>query len=118
MAMEQATGVAVFADDNPLGAGGLYAAYVGSKIARGRIKKIDATKALAMPGVYGYYDMRDFAAHAPAFKHMQAKEQGDLERFPTTITDTEEPKARAPLLATHWVNCVGTKSVFSSRLDP
>ena len=105
--MEQATGVAVFADDNPLGSGGLYAAYVSSKIARGKIKRVDAGKALAMPGVHGYYDMRDFAAHAPAFKHMHAKEQGDHDRLPRSITDTDEPTARAPLLATHWVNCVG-----------
>ena len=35
------------------------------------------------------------------------KSRGDLERFPKSILDEEEPKARAPLLATHWVNCVG-----------
>lgn len=110
-AMEQATGAAVFADDNPLGSGGVYAAYVGSKIARGRIIKVDAAKALAMAGVHGYYDARDFADHAPAFKHMQAKERGDLERFPASITDTAEPLARAPLLATHWVNCVRTHAI-------
>ena len=52
MAMEQATGAAVFADDNPLGSGGLYAAYVSSTIARGRIKRVDPAKALAMEGVH------------------------------------------------------------------
>ena len=52
MAMEQATGAAVFADDNPLGSGGLYAAYVSSTIARGRIKRVDPATALAMEGVH------------------------------------------------------------------
>ena len=51
--------------------------------------------------------MRDFAAHAPDFRHLQMKSRGDLERFPKSILDEEEPKSRAPLLATHWVNCVG-----------
>ena len=51
--------------------------------------------------------MRDFAAHAPDFRHLQMKSRGDLERFPKSILDEEEPKARGPLLATHWVNCVG-----------
>eukprot|EP01050_Picozoa_sp_SAG11_P025715 SAG11_NODE_5897_length_1438_cov_1.411501_1_plen_397_part_00 len=91
----------------PQGAGGVYAAYVGSKIARGTIKSIDATKAEALPGVHGYFDVRDFAEHKPSLKRQLRKDAKQVQGFPPSVDAKEEPMARGPVLAAHWVNCVG-----------
>jgi xanthine dehydrogenase/oxidase len=57
--------------------------------------------------VRGYFDARDFAEHKPSLKKLLRKQAGQVDGFPPSILDTAEPMKKAPLLATHWVNCVG-----------
>jgi xanthine dehydrogenase/oxidase len=54
-----ASGEAKYIDDIPMPSTGLYATYVLSTIASGTITSIDATKALAMPGVVAFISAKD-----------------------------------------------------------
>ncbi|XP_019892305.2 xanthine dehydrogenase-like [Musca domestica] len=61
-AFKQVTGEAVYCDDTPRLENELYLALVLSQRAHAKILNIDATKALAMPGVYGFFSSKDISA--------------------------------------------------------
>ena len=52
----QATGEAIYTSDVPLPVGGLHAAPVLSTVAAGTLQSVDATPALALPGVVAFID--------------------------------------------------------------
>ncbi|CAG8551090.1 15786_t:CDS:10 [Acaulospora morrowiae] len=58
-AMKQVTGEAIYTDDMPKFCGELYGTLVLSKVARAKILKIDASKALEQPGIHGFYTAED-----------------------------------------------------------
>ena len=60
----QTTGQAVYVADVEPPRGCLEAAMVSSVHAYARVISIDASKALAMPGVHGYFDHRDLASRS------------------------------------------------------
>ncbi|MGE3759547.1 MAG: xanthine dehydrogenase molybdopterin binding subunit, partial [Pseudobdellovibrionaceae bacterium] len=59
-AVSHVTGESVFVDDRPAVHGEVLIRVIGSPIAAGKLKKIDSTKALKIPGVVAVYDQRDF----------------------------------------------------------
>lgn len=70
-AAKQVTGTAQYIDDMPRLESELYAALVMATPARARIKSVDATVALAMPGVVEYVNNQDVKGHSqigPVFK--------------------------------------------------
>jgi len=56
---KQITGEALYTDDIPNPPGGLYAAFVFSQKAYARIRRIDASDALTMPGVVAFISAKD-----------------------------------------------------------
>ncbi len=62
-ALEKVTGAAVYADDLQFGPGLLYARIKRSPHPHALIKKIDASKALALPGVKAVVTGEDFSGH-------------------------------------------------------
>lgn len=50
-----ATGESIFIDDRPFVQGEMYVSYLGTPVAKGRLKSIDCTEALKIPGVLGIY---------------------------------------------------------------
>lgn len=57
-AFKQATGEAIYCDDMPRFENELYLALVLSTRAHAKLLKIDATKALAMPGVHAFFSAK------------------------------------------------------------
>lgn len=53
-ALKQVTGEAIYVDDMPLPPRGLHAYFVYSTVPHARVVNVDATKALAMPGVVDF----------------------------------------------------------------
>jgi xanthine dehydrogenase large subunit len=53
------TGESVFVDDIPPMKGEVFVSYVGSPVAAGLLKKVDATEALKIPGVLAVYTAKD-----------------------------------------------------------
>lgn len=53
------TGESVFIDDRPRVAGELEVGFVGSPVSAGRLKRVDATAALALPGVVAVFTAKD-----------------------------------------------------------
>ncbi|KAJ1569585.1 hypothetical protein HK405_000661 [Cladochytrium tenue] len=58
-ALKQVTGAAVYIDDIPRLADEVKVAIVGSTVAHGKIRNVDATAALALDGVLAYIDHKD-----------------------------------------------------------
>jgi len=58
----QASGEAIYTDDMFVSASGLHGAYVTSTVAAGTIVSIDATAALAMPGIVAFISAKDIVA--------------------------------------------------------
>lgn len=58
-AFKQTTGEAIYCDDMPTAEGELYLAYVLSTKAHAKILSVDATKALAQPGVVAFFSAKD-----------------------------------------------------------
>ncbi|HAZ08877.1 MAG TPA: xanthine dehydrogenase molybdopterin binding subunit [Elusimicrobia bacterium] len=54
-----ATGESVFIDDRPRAQGELEVGYVGAPVSAGRLKRVDAAKALAIPGVVAVFTAAD-----------------------------------------------------------
>lgn len=54
-----ATGESVFIDDRPFVQGEIYVGYLGTPVAKGRLKNIDTTEALRVPGILGIYTHKD-----------------------------------------------------------
>lgn len=111
VALPHATGESKFADDTPLPAGGLYAACVNATIPHGRIVAIDPSAALALEGVHGYYDARDYAeyshADSPRSEHANgAQPSGEKWALPESLTAVGKVSRPGPL-AVHWVTCHG-----------
>ena len=85
----QATGEAIYCDDAAKPEGCVHAALVLSKIAYGKIKSVDATRALnEVPGVLGYFSAKDIPANGT--------------NIIGPIAHDEE------VFATEYVTCVGT----------
>lgn len=70
-ARAQVAGGATYIDDIPEVRGTLHAAPICSPVAHGRLRGIDATAALALPGVRGIVDARDIPGDPvlAAFSH-------------------------------------------------
>nr|P08793.1 RecName: Full=Xanthine dehydrogenase; Short=XD [Calliphora vicina] len=62
-ALKQATGEAIYCDDMPRMENELYLALVLSTKAHAKILSIDASEALAMPGVHAFFSSKDITQH-------------------------------------------------------
>lgn len=62
-ALKQATGEAIYTDDIPRMDGELYLALVLSTKAHAKITKLDASEALALDGVEGFFSAKDLTQH-------------------------------------------------------
>lgn len=62
-AFKQTTGEAIYLDDMPKYENELYLGFVLSTKAHARIKSVDNTEALKVPGVHRYFDYRDITQH-------------------------------------------------------
>lgn len=62
-ALKQATGEAIYCDDIPRMENELYLALVLSTKAHAKILSIDASEALAMPGVHAFFSSKDITEH-------------------------------------------------------
>jgi xanthine dehydrogenase large subunit len=62
-ALGHVTGQAPYIDDLPAMAGELHVGFVGSPAAAGELVRVDASEALALPGVVGCYTVSDVPGH-------------------------------------------------------
>ncbi|ODN01215.1 Xanthine dehydrogenase/oxidase [Orchesella cincta] len=96
-ALKHATGEAVYTDDEVPLLGQLHGALVGSPIAHGKIISIDASKALALPGVVEFLSAKSI----PADHNVQGH-----------IIDDEE------IFASEYVHCQGQTIGIIVAVDP
>ena len=85
--LQQATGQAIYVDDIPTPAGCLYASLVRSTRRHATIRRVDTSRALALPGVVAYFDDSDLP-------HRKKKGEAWAERiFAThlTVTCVDDP---------------------------
>jgi xanthine dehydrogenase large subunit len=71
-AVPHVTALCPFIPDTPLPRGCLHAALIRSTIPKGTLKGVDATAALAIPGVVGYFDARDIPARPISFSNQSS----------------------------------------------
>jgi xanthine dehydrogenase/oxidase len=72
--LNQSTGVAKFLDDVPPQHGELHVGFVLSKRAHAVIKSIDASRALALPGVHEFVSSKDLPSEHNLFGFMKDEE--------------------------------------------